>query len=110
MIKNNKNVNKISIDAIVQRHKIKTFKNQYNVGKWVTYNNNIELGTIGGWLLESKRGIEDAYKLITKHKLTVYIHRELGSAVLGWNIRFEYYCGQLWKNKKMVEDFKLKSF
>jgi len=95
----------IDVTDIVKSNKIKKMKLKYGVGKWVTYNLDSSLGNIGGWILESKRGVEDACKLIIQKKFTVYIHRELGSAIIGWNIRNEYYCGQLWKQGEKIEDF-----
>ena len=93
------------ITDLITEAKMKQLKKKYNVGRWVTYNFNPELGIIGGWILDSKRGIQDAYSLIIKYKFTVYIHRSGKSALLGWNIRFNYFCGQLWKEKNMLENF-----
>lgn len=95
----------IDITDLITEAKMKQLKKKYGVGRWVSYNFNPELGLIGGWILDSKRGILDAYKLVQKYKFTVYIHRAGGSALLGWNIRFNYFCGQLWKNQVMVENF-----
>jgi len=79
------------------------------INRYLTYNKDIKLGPIGAWILESKKGVESAVKLLIERSAPIFIHREQGSAVFAWDYLEQEFDIQMWYQQQLVLQCKTKN-
>jgi hypothetical protein len=71
---------------------------------YLEYNKDPEFGEIGSWAIKSKRGIDDAIKVLIEKSAPIYIHHLYGSASFKWDYFEQHFVCQLWANEQMLEE------
>ena len=79
------------------------------INKHLTYNKDIHFGPIGAWIINDKKGVESAIKLLVEKSAPIYIHRKYGSAVFSWDYLEQEFIIQVWYQQQLIEQSKTKN-